>query len=112
MSDITIYKPAFSIRKLILRITFLLIFIILPFLSSACKTTTSSVKDTSQLMPDLAASSPSTTDDLLIVDCLLPGKIKKMGPAFIYLTPRRAIKATALECQIRGGECVSYVRSN
>ncbi|MBI3776330.1 MAG: caspase family protein [Gammaproteobacteria bacterium] len=51
-------------------------------------------------------------DKLLIVDCLLPGQIKKLGTGTTYVTPRRPAKVTALDCQERGGEYVSYAQAN
>ena len=51
-------------------------------------------------------------DDTLIVDCLLPGKIKKLGASVTYVTPRRPIKASSQECEIRGGEYTAYDRAN
>ncbi len=52
------------------------------------------------------------TDDLFVVDCLLPGQIRKLGQFATYLTSRRAIKTTAVDCGIRGGEYVAYDRAN
>ncbi len=52
------------------------------------------------------------SDSTLIVDCLLPGKIKKMGRSFTYLTPRRPVKVSSQDCEIRGGEYVAYDRAN
>ncbi|MBM2832918.1 MAG: hypothetical protein HW406_79 [Candidatus Brocadiaceae bacterium] len=54
---------------------------------------------------------PVDADDLLIVDCLLPGKLKKLGN-MSYLSPRRPVRTTALDCRLRGGEYVAYDRSN
>ena len=51
-------------------------------------------------------------DKLLIVDCLLPGQIKKLGAGSTYVTPRRPAKLTAQECQARGGEYVAYDQAN
>lgn len=51
-------------------------------------------------------------DPTLIVDCLLPGKIKKMGTSFNYITPRRPVKISSQDCEIRGGEYVAYDRAN
>jgi hypothetical protein len=51
-------------------------------------------------------------NDLLIVDCLLPSQIRKLGQMATYLTARRAIKTTAVDCEIRGGEYVAYDRAN
>ncbi len=55
---------------------------------------------------------PLDSDDLLIVDCLLPGQIRQLGSEAQYLTARRPVKTTALNCRIRGGEYVAYDRAN
>lgn len=59
-----------------------------------------------------AVVSDGRPDPTLIVDCLLPGKIKKLGSAMTYVTPRRPVKASSQECEIRGGEYVSYDRAD
>lgn len=51
-------------------------------------------------------------DKLLVVDCLLPGQIRKLGTSVSYLTPRQPIKTSALDCEIRGGEYVSFDRAD
>jgi predicted nucleic acid-binding Zn-ribbon protein len=51
-------------------------------------------------------------DNLLVIDCQLPGQVRKLGQNLTYLTPRRAIKTTAVDCEIRGGEYVAYDRAN
>jgi TPR repeat protein len=60
---------------------------------------------------DSKAAAAGSTDNFIVVDCMLPGQVRKLGK-MIYQTPRRPMKATALECQIRGGEYVAYDRSN
>lgn len=55
---------------------------------------------------------PTNPDELLVVDCLLPGQVRKLGSQMTYLTPRRPIKTTARDCEIRGGEYVAYDRAN
>ncbi len=60
--------------------------------------------------PDLAAKADSV-DDLYIVDCLLTGQVRRLGGT-TFLTPRRAIRTTAQDCQIRGGEYVAYDRAD
>src|SRR5262245_32545655 len=72
----------------------------------------STVADTAQLRIDQSTPPPHSGDELLPVDCLLPGQIKKLGLSIIYLTPRRPIKTSAQDCEIRGGEYVSYDRSD
>src|SRR6266851_8048102 len=51
-------------------------------------------------------------DDFLPVDCLLPGQIRRLGSQVTYVTARRAMKTSASDCEIRGGEYVSYDRAN
>ena len=45
-----------------------------------------------------------SADDLLIVDCLLPGRVQRLGNAATYVTARRAVKIDAGTCRVRGGE--------
>ncbi|MCH2171837.1 caspase family protein [Myxococcota bacterium] len=54
----------------------------------------------------------ASADDLLVVDCLLPGQVRKLGGQVTYLTPRRPVKTNAVDCEIRGGEYVAFDRSN
>jgi Caspase domain/Sel1 repeat len=51
-------------------------------------------------------------EDLLVVDCLLPGQVRKLGRSQIFMTPRRPLKTAASECEIRGGEYVAYDRAD
>ena len=51
-------------------------------------------------------------DSLLIVDCLLPGQLRRLGRSITFLTPRRPVKVPTSECEIRGGEYVAYDRAN
>lgn len=51
-------------------------------------------------------------DDLLIIDCLLPGQVRRLGSLSTYLTARRPIKTTASDCEIRGGEYVAFDRAD
>lgn len=68
----------------------------------------------------LLAALPSTpslarvrnAEDLLIVDCLLPGQIRKLGANRTFMSARRPIRTTQADCEIRGGEYVSYDRAN
>ncbi len=53
-----------------------------------------------------------SADQLLPVDCLLPAQMRKLGAQMTYLAPRRAIKTTAADCEIRGGEYVAYDRAD
>lgn len=58
------------------------------------------------------AQESRNADDLLIIDCLLPGQVRKLGTYSTYLTARRPIKTTAVDCEIRGGEYVSFDRAD
>jgi len=55
---------------------------------------------------------PLKVDDLLVVDCLLPGQIRQLGGQVTYLTVRRPVKTSARDCEIRGGEYVAFDRAN
>lgn len=50
-------------------------------------------------------------DDFYVVDCLLPGEVRRMGRS-MYLSPRIPARTTALDCRIRGGEYVAYHRAD
>jgi uncharacterized protein len=56
-----------------------------------------------------AQATQAPTEKLLIVDCLTPPQIRRLGALAQTLTPRRAIKASQAECEAYGGE---YVASN
>ncbi|MGI1679495.1 MAG: caspase family protein [Cellvibrionaceae bacterium] len=58
-----------------------------------------------------AADENAKTEDLYIVDCLLPGQVRKLG-SMTYLSPRRPTRTTAVDCRIRGGEYVDYDRAD
>ncbi len=61
---------------------------------------------------DQSADIARKVDGLLMVDCLLPGQVRRLGTAMTYLTPRQALKLNADECAIRGGEYVAYDRAD
>lgn len=63
--------------------------------------------------PDVSAESTqqSQVAKLHVVDCLLPGQVRRLGQR-TFLTARRPVKTTAAECEIRGGEYVAYDRAN
>ncbi len=50
-------------------------------------------------------------DDYYVVDCLLPGEVRRMGRS-MYLSPRIPVRTTTLDCRIRGGEYVAYHRAD
>ena len=57
------------------------------------------------------AASAQSVDDLAVVDCRLPPKMKRVGGRTYPMAqpPRRT---TAVDCRIRGGEYTMYDRSN
>ena len=57
-----------------------------------------------------AASGQS--ESFYIVDCLLPGQVRKLGASMSFVTQRRPIKTSQSDCEIRGGEYVSYDRAD
>ena len=59
-----------------------------------------------------ARAAVRNAEDLMIVDCLLPGQIRKLGRQATYLSARRPVRTTQADCEIRGGEYVAYDRAN
>jgi len=57
----------------------------------------------------VAAAGP---DADTIVECRLPGAVRKLGTGVTYLTPGRVVKETARVCEVRGGEYVMYDRAD
>lgn len=48
--------------------------------------------------------SAKDANDLLVVDCLLPGSIQRLGTGATYVKARKPVKTTAGDCRRRGGE--------
>tara|TARA_R110001599_G_scaffold185680_1_gene379921 strand:+ start:3787 stop:5664 length:1878 start_codon:yes stop_codon:yes gene_type:complete len=55
---------------------------------------------------------PKSADDLMIVDCLLPGKVQQLGQSSRFMTARQPVKSTVSECSIRGGEYTAFDRAD
>ena len=51
-------------------------------------------------------------DKLMVVDCMLPGKIMRLGGGARYMSARRPVKTTGADCEIRGGEYIAYDRAS
>lgn len=51
-------------------------------------------------------------EEFLIVDCLLPGQLRRLGSRTTYLSARQPARLSSRDCQIRGGEYVEYDRAN
>ncbi|MGE3935490.1 MAG: caspase family protein [Rhodospirillaceae bacterium] len=54
----------------------------------------------------------ATGNEFLVVDCLLPAQIRKMGRSLTFTAPRQAIRTTGQDCEARGGEYVSFDRAD
>jgi hypothetical protein len=66
----------------------------------------------SSLWPAAAiAQAQLNADDLLLVDCRLPAKQKRIGGR-TFPVASRPIRTTAVDCRIRGGEYTVYDRAN
>jgi len=63
--------------------------------------------------PAFIAASPAESDinQFMVVDCLLPAQIRRLGN-MTYAAARRAIKTNTAECEARGGEYVAYDRAS
>ncbi|MBL4607034.1 MAG: caspase family protein, partial [Pseudomonadales bacterium] len=92
-----------SLKQKTLKITGTAVFLLT---LSAC--TTGNV-DTGQM--DKSQKSKNRVAELQIVDCLLPGQVRRLGTS-TYVTPRRPILTTAADCSLRGGEYVAYDRAD
>jgi hypothetical protein len=62
--------------------------------------------------PAAVTGPPAKADEFLVVDCLLPAQVRKLGSQMIYQAPRRPIKTSARDCEIRGGEYTAYDRAD
>ena len=83
---------------------------ILLLLAVSCAASPADAPVTTPDTPPAAADNPSA-DDLLLVDCRLPPKIKRIGGR-TYPMAMPPIRTTAVDCRIRGGEYTIYDRAN
>lgn len=58
------------------------------------------------------AARPRVAEDLYIVDCLLPGQVRRLGQQASFMSARRPVRTTQADCEIRGGEFVAYDRAD
>lgn len=84
-----------------------LAFLIVLAVSSCNQVNTTS---TTAVLP-VSIEIPGNPDQYLEVDCMLPGQVRKLG-TMLYTSPRRPVKTTAGDCEIRGGEYVVFDRAN
>ncbi|MCG6117504.1 MAG: caspase family protein [Aquimonas sp.] len=54
----------------------------------------------------------ATAEDLMIVDCLLPGQVRRLGGQASFMAARRPIRTSQADCAIRGGEFVAFDRAD
>ena len=59
-----------------------------------------------------AGPSVGDPDEFLVVDCLLPARVKRLGRQLTYLSARQPIRTSGIDCEIRGGEYVAYDRAD
>jgi hypothetical protein len=52
------------------------------------------------------------TEDLTVVDCLLPGRMRKLGSTITWVSRPRPVKQTATDCEILGGQYILFDRAN
>ena len=67
---------------------------------------------TANAADSISAAAVKAVEDLMIVDCLLPGQVRRLGSQMTYLSARRPAKLNASECALRGGEYVVYDRAD
>lgn len=51
-------------------------------------------------------------EDLFVVDCLLPGKVRSLGRYNKIATPRKVVRTSVHECGMRGGEWSQDLQDN
>ena len=77
-------------------------------LLGACATTSTTTPEELD-SATLAAMDP---DNLGVVDCLLPGRIRRLGARIVTAGPRRPVRTLASICEIRGGEYIAFDRAD
>ncbi len=58
-----------------------------------------------------AKTTQLTAEKSIIVDCLLPGKVRQLGINRTYVSRKRPAKTSANDCEIKGGDYVKYDRA-
>ncbi len=89
-----------------------LFLMITPVLLAGCKSQVLPTAGPSSAQINQSVLPAGSVESFMSCDCLLPGKIRKLGRKTIYITPRRPLKTTAVDCEIRGGEYVAYDRAD
>lgn len=101
----SVQKPLLSLRSAVLNAVFYSAALSTVLLFSACATT-------DQQLQSSQIETGRDANRLYVVDCLLPGQLRRLGRSMSFVTPRRPVKVSVSECEIRGGEYVAYDRSN
>lgn len=104
----TLSRRSVSLHRAHRKLTFFSVACLCYLLASACQTRMSPVQSANATEPPDGANRVA---DLQIVDCLLPGMVRRLGNAQ-YITPRLPVKTTAADCSIRGGEFTAYDRAD
>lgn len=60
----------------------------------------------------LSADQPRKAEDLIVVDCMLPGQMVRLGMNTTWVTPPRPTRTTAWHCAVGGGQYVIYDPAN
>ncbi|MGD9209474.1 MAG: hypothetical protein PVI90_01795 [Desulfobacteraceae bacterium] len=63
------------------------------YLTVGCQSTSSAINPS---VENYEMTSADSMDDFIVVDCMPPGQVRKLGK-MIYQTPRRPLKTTAVE---------------
>jgi len=62
--------------------------------------------------PIVLAAPKLTAERSIIVDCLLPGKVRQLGINRTYVSRKQPTKTSANDCEIKGGDYVKYDRAS
>lgn len=77
---------------------------------AACTVLLSSCQTAPQRPPASSGSAVDAFKSIAVVDCLLPGELRRSG-RISYVGPRMPVRTTAELCEIRGGEYVQADRA-
>lgn len=66
-------------------------------------TATESGSDAIRPAAPAATNSQGNAQDKEMVDCLIPGQIRRLDEAVTYPTERRLVRTTKADCLVRGG---------
>jgi len=61
---------------------------------------------------EAGAAQKLAADQNTVVDCLLPGAVRRLGAGVTYLAARKPVLLKVAECEVRGGEYVLYDRAD